>query len=377
MKGFERFVNFVMFEKFLCDPSILTEDHIRLAQHAQGPEGDILKVANRCAHDVEYLHMLPRLYTHLAEHPVTYVTRDHERAEGLPASTQGGAEGTRGYSIVSDSNKSTRELVDEFKNENKSSIVIFKPSRHVEDVCHERGWQNLNPSAALATQVENKVSQVAWLGELAHLLPEHWLGELSECNVRRPFVLQFATGHSGESTFLIEKEGDLANLIKQFPRRQVRASRFVKGSTFTNNVVVWGEKVLIGSISYQRTGEGDLTSNPFATVGNDWGKAVELLGETGRKQYEDIAEAIGAKLASQKWKGLFGLDIIRDDSTGKMYLIEINARQPASAVFESHIQKLANLPGVTTFEAHLAALLELPYQGEELIPITTGKRTVN
>ena len=46
-------------------------------------------------------------------------------------------------------------------------------------------------------------------------------------------------------------------------------------------------------------------------------------------------------------------------------------------MFESHIQKLANLPGVTAFETHLAALIELPYQGEELIPITTGKRTVN
>src|SRR3989344_6024976 len=370
VKALEGFAQIIVLEQFAGDPRILAHHHGRLTKHTQGPESDILEVANRCAHDVEYLHMLPRLYTHLEEHAVTYVTRESERAQGLPA-------GTTGYSIVSDSKKSTRELVDGFKNESKSSIVIFKPSRHVEEVCHERGWQSLNPSAALAMQVENKVSQVVWLGELAHLLPEHWLGELSECNVRRPFVLQFATGHSGESTFLIEKEGDLANLIKQFPRRQVRASRFVKGSTFTNNVVVWGEKVLIGSISYQRTGEGDLTSNPFATVGNDWGKAVELLGETGRKQYEDIAEAIGAKLASQKWKGLFGLDIIRDDSTGKMYLIEINARQPASAVFESHIQKLANLPGVTTFEAHLAALLELPYQGEELIPITTGKRTVN
>ena len=91
---------------------------------------------------------MEKLNEYLAEHPVTYVTRDHERAEGLPASTQGGAEGTKGYSIVSDSNKSTRELVDEFVNDNKSSIVIFKPSRHVEDVCRERGWQSLNPRAS-------------------------------------------------------------------------------------------------------------------------------------------------------------------------------------------------------------------------------------
>ena len=68
-----------------------------------------------------------------------------------------------------------------------------------------------------------------------------------------------------------------------------------------------------------------------------------------------------------------------------MYLIEINARQPASAVFESKLQGMrSDLEGarrsdlwVTTFEAHMAALLELPYQGETLVPVASGKRTVN
>ena len=79
-------------------------------------------------------------------------------------------------------------------------------------------------------------------------------------------------------------------------------------------------------------------------------------------------------MKQQGWKGLFGLDIIRETGTGKMYLIEINARQPASTTYESHIQQntLREDSMITTFEAHLSALLNLPLDGYELTPVTTG-----
>ncbi len=312
---------------------------------------------------------MERLYAYLAENPVTYLTREHERGEGLP-------DNTPGYSIVADPSKSTRELVREFANPNNSNILVFKPNPQVEEVCRTRGWRLLNPSSQLAQEVENKVSQTRWLGELSTLLPDYWTGELADCRVSRPFVLQFNISHSGEGTFLIEKESDLAELLQKFPRRLIRASRFVTGTTYNNNNVVTEEGVLIGNISMQRTGEPGLTSNRFATVGNDW-DAAQSLSAQELAGYKKIAQAVGEKMKAAGWKGLFGIDCILEYGSGKWYLIEINARQPAGACYESELQRASGKSGLTVFEAHLAALLDIPTEGQELIAITGGKRTVD
>ena len=163
-------------------------------------------------------------------------------------------------------------------------------------------------------------------------------------------------------------------------------SKFIDGDTVTNNNIVTKDRVLVGNISYQITGDPELTDNPFATVGNDWGKALELLSSADRQKYNQIATKIGEKLRDAGWKGAYGVDIMRERGSGKMYLIEVNARQSASVVFESNLQSTqrSNLQGridlesgVTVFEAHLAALVGLDLSDKKLIPITNGRRTIN
>ena len=59
------------------------------------------------------------------------------------------------------------------------------------------------------------------------------------------------------------------------------------------------------------------------------------------------------------WRGLFGIDFIRDERLGRIFLIEINARQPAGSVFESHLQEIHRhhgTHGLTVAEAHVRAL---------------------
>ena len=82
------------------------------------------------------------------------------------------------------------------------------------------------------------------------------------------------------------------------------------------------------------------------------------------------------------WKGAFGIDVAMDEKTSKMYLVEINARQPASTTYESQLQSWNmehgtwNKKNVTTFHAHLASLLKLKYNKEELIKITDGAQII-
>jgi hypothetical protein len=232
--------------------------------------------------------------------------------------------------------------------------------------------------------VEEKISQLEWLGELAELLPPHrveLLKDISFADVEGK-ILQVNRAHTGSGTIHVTDKKVFEDLQTKFPNRPVRITDFVAGPMLTNNNVVWGTQILPSPINYQITGLLPFTDRPFATIGNDWALPHTLLSPELVKSYESITQAVGQKLASQGWRGLFGIDVVLDEKQQKVYLIEINARQPASTTFESTLQQkspqfqLPNSKFLTTFECHLAGLLNLPYEGQEIIPLTDGAQII-
>ena len=106
-----------------------------------------------------------------------------------------------------------------------------------------------------------------------------------------------------------------------------------------------------------------------------------------KEKYHKIATDVGEKLRQDGWKGLFGIDVILEEQTGKVYLLEINARQPASTTYESTLQQRAGCKEqetnskkqqttISTFEAHLAALLDIDLDNAELTKIKTGLKVI-
>ncbi len=350
------------------------------------------------------------LYENLKSNPIVYVTRDIERALGLPVDTQG-------YYIISNSTPFAKKIANERKNillvENSEildtwqllekpetqtwieaiqpsplvggskrgvkSIVAFKNSKKIETICEKNNWDLLNPSAEVIQNIEGKVTQEEFLPELSHLYPPHTISELQTTNYKLQTILQFNHSHTGEGTILLDNKKELEELKNKFPKREVRLTDFVNGQVYTNNNVVAKNKVLVGNISKQLTGIKPYTNNPFATVGNDWGAAVDELSEKQENEFAKIAQKVGEELRKKNWKGLFGIDVIVEKETGKLYLIEINARQPQSAVFESALQRKAESEkqkAITIFEAHLAALLNLEVN-LELVEIAEGSQIID
>jgi hypothetical protein len=291
----------------------------------------------------------------------------------------------------------------------KASILVFKNNPLIEAVVKENGWDLLNPSSDISERVENKITQVEWLGELAsEYLPTYTIAPTKELKWNKePLIIQWAHGHTGDGTNLVNSADELSALQKKFPERMARATAFVHGPSFTVNVVVMPEgtptngeaskdkngQVFVGNISYQITGIPPFTDSPFATIGNDWGLTHSLLNETEIMQIEAMAQDIGKKMLDSGWKGLFGIDVMRDDElslperkAGRMFLIEVNARQPASAAFESSLQgeyRRQGIDGLTVFEAHLKALLGEEIDGtrknqikDVIIPINDGAQIV-
>ncbi len=348
----------------------------------------------------------------LSERRLFYVCRDLERAVGIDLTLPD-------YYIITNYNEYSAKMALQYPNiilikekeqldtrsllmrkqtletiKKNDFVLVFKSNTLIEGECKKNGWKLLNPNAKLADKIEGKISQIYWLGKLVKYLPPH---RVDVCeNVKwegKPFILQFSHAHTGSGTMFINSEKKLNELATKFPRREVRITKFINGPVFTNNNVVWGNKILTGNINYQITGLSPFTDNEFATIGNDWSLPHEILNSKQIKDYKKIATEIGKKLCKDGWKGLFGVDIIVDAKTGQLYLLEINARQPASTTFESQLQRLV-IPTVveesltpkkrdlstslkiTTFEAHIAALLGVPFKKQGLISISEGAQII-
>lgn len=261
-----------------------------------------------------------------------------------------------------------------------SHILVFKNTLRVESEINAKKWKVINPKSYLAERVENKLSQIRWLGELAKYLPTHTVKLAKQITWKNePFIIQWAHGHTGDGTILIKTREELSALQEKFPERMARLSSFVSGPSFTVNAIVSKEKIMMGNVSYQITGLQPFTENEFSTIGNDWGFAHKFLTSRDLENIQIIVRDIGVKLQKDGWRGLFGVDFVMDAKTRRMHLIEVNARQPASTTFESLLEleerEAKGVKGITTFEAHLRALLDLPID-QNIIAITDGAQIV-
>lgn len=327
-----------------------------------------------------------------------YITRDIERALG--------AEPIGDYYIVTNKTPYSEEIknkypdnitliqkktildtidllmldeVQEMINKKNANIIVFKNTKNIEELCIEKKWKLLNPSAQLSETVENKITQVKWLNELSNLLPGHTICTAKEIDEsilenEKVIVLQWAHGHTGSGTMLISNIKDLKDIKEKFPHREVKITKYIRGPVFTANIVVTNTVILMGNISYQITGMLPFTEKAFSTIGNDWSVTHTILTENHIKLFERMSELIGQKMQKDGWKGLFGVDIIYDEEKDELKLIEINARQAASTTFESQLQaKLAvhGVDGITTFEAHINSLLNKIITSP-LIPMNDG-----
>ena len=333
----------------------------------------------------------------LNDNKIIYVTRDIERALGM--------EPNKDYIIISNKTAYGEEIKKQYPDfvhlisgekllgttellshpdTNKlitpnSNILVFKNTLRVETEINNRHWNVLNPKSHLSERVENKLSQIRWLGELAKYLPPHTTKLTKQIMWKNePFIVQWAHGHTGDGTILVKTMEELSSLQAKFPERIARISTFINGLSFTVNAVVAVNKILMGNISYQITGLQPFTDNQFSTVGNDWGLAKKILNSRDLENIQTIVRDVGIKLQKDGWRGLFGVDFVMEEKSRKIYLIEINARQPASTTFESILEnkeKEKNIKGITTFEAHLRALLNLPID-QNIIEINDGAQIV-
>lgn len=340
----------------------------------------------------------------LLKMPIFYITRDIERALGTNLNIPN-------YYIISNYSQYGKSLAKKYKNivlikekrildtwelmnslkvkqyikntTQKPNILVFKNTSQIEKICQKNNWNLLNPPSKLTNEIEQKISQVKWAGSLKKYFPNY---EIKKCKDTKwngeKIIIQFNQSHTGSGTILIKNKKQLDEIKQKFPERLIRTAKYIKGPLFTNNNIIWNKKIIIGNISYQITGLKPFTDVKFATIGNDWALPHKILSKKQLNQFYKIAQDVGEKMKKSAWQGAFGIDVVMDEKTKKMYLVEINARQSASVSFESELQnniiKLQKIQNyeMTIFQAHLASLLGIKYNKEKLIKITNGAQII-
>jgi len=216
-----------------------------------------------------------------------------------------------------------------------ASVLVFKNSALIEQICREQGWKLLASQALTARQFENKLHFPQVLQELGLAHPprlERRAGDLTLEAIRQelglPAVLQYAKGFSGRETYFIESQEDLAAAQAGNENRQAKCTAYIPGHTLTVNACLTPFGVLCSHPFLQITGLPELTRYRLGSCGQDW--AYLPVPEAVLEQVRGATLRIGAYFAGRGYRGVFGLDFQVDEAGENLYVIETNPRLVAS-----------------------------------------------
>lgn len=258
------------------------------------------------------------------------------------------------------------EIVKEYiesksKDFKKKYFQTFKITGAFESRAQEYGAELLNTSARLNMQFENKIPQFLNLSKAGIKFPETEIGKLGDFEFKKlekqmkgKFVVQFNRGHTGSGTIMIENKEDFDQLRSEFSERPARISKFIEGFAYTVNACVLENGIFAGGLSYQITGVKDIAPSKGSTVGNDFAFR-EMITDQRKNEILQEIQKIGTAMQAQGFKGLFGVDLIINNDG--IFVIEINARQPASIPFYTKLQIKAGQVPLSLL--HLTAFLEI------------------
>lgn len=253
-------------------------------------------------------------------------------------------------------------------------ILVFKPSAQVEQTCKQHGFKLLTNSRELNQKFEHKVSfyQLASRNQALkeYLLPfeigtlEQWEFASLKRKLGSNLVVQFDRGWAGNSTFLVRTSSQWQQLARRWPKRPAKVTPLVKGLTLINNACLTPSRVIVGPLAVQLqlpSAQHHLQLPPTTggfgvTGGRQWPAEVK---SKLKREINQMTLKVGEQMATDGYKGYFGLDFLIEQTTGKWYLLECNARLTASFGFYTQLEKLAERKSllewhVDSFEDNLA-----------------------
>ena len=259
------------------------------------------------------------------------------------------------------------DLVQEKGPGGKAVLVMF--DEETERLAGELGIEVALPSAELRRRMDSKLvttrmgneagvpsvpnvlGSVADYDGLVELARSHGLGD--------DLVVQLPWGDSGKTTFFISDRAgwDAAAKDHELTGVEIKVMKRINCRAVAVEAVLTRHGTLVGPIMADITGYEELTPYKGGWAGND--VYLDVLTDDQRSRARVLTQNLGARLATEGYRGFFEVDYLVDTDTGELYLGEINPRLSGiSSMTNVTAGAYAELP---LFLFHLLEYLDVDY----------------
>lgn len=259
-------------------------------------------------------------------------------------------------------------------------IFVYKSSAKIEAVCKENGWQLIANPPEIRDPFENKKVFRETLEKIGVKPIEGEVLKISEFDKEVFLKFQGKYGKElvlklpevrqggGEGNTFVEKKGDLEKFWRKVKKleeiyelQNLIVERKIEGisPSITGCITRYG--VLTGVVQTQIIDIPEVVNvkkGGGMFVGHDW--SFRHYPQNIQKQAEKIAKRFGEYLYQWGYKGIFGMDLIVERGTDKVYPCECNPRYTGAFPVYSMIQWRQGEPLFDVF--HLLEHLSLDYE---------------
>ena len=247
----------------------------------------------------------------------------------------------------------------------KALFTLF--DEQSETLAEKLGLQICFPRAALRQHLDNKLTTTrlaskAGIKSVPYVLTQVRDYETLCCvaaHLGPDWVVQLPYGDSGTTTFFISIESDFKVIEEQISQApEVKIMRKIRCHQATIEGCVSRHGILIAPLMAELVGFPELTSISSSWCGNEL--VHDSFNLDIRLQAQHIVRTIGEALREEGYKGYFGLDLLLDEETNKLYLGELNPRITGATLLTS--QAAINRGEIPLLLYHLLEWLEVDYE---------------
>jgi hypothetical protein len=151
------------------------------------------------------------------------------------------------------------------------------------------------------------------------------------------FVLQRNADAAGLGTRVIASAKELSDAGERFAGQEVWAAPYAGTLSFNVNAVAAGNGTAVGFPSVQIVGQSVLNSPASGHCGNDF-TAASACARGFLDGIREQTACVGRYLADHGYQGLFGLDFVVEDRTGRPCAVDLNPRWQGSTSLQSQAE---------------------------------------
>ncbi len=261
-------------------------------------------------------------------------------------------------------------------------IIPYKASYKMERVCQKNNWILAASGTRFGKALfEDKIKFRRILEKIGIAVPPGETARFKNLNYKElrekyglPFVIQHPRRGGGKGTFFIKNEDNFKNAFQKIAKSEDEDSptkenleklelivaKFIKGSSPSIIGCVTRHGILMTTLQHQVLDIPECYNPEKGSglfCGHDW-TASRFSDDVYNVAFEYV-EKIGKYFQKNGYKGIFGIDMVLEKDTNKLYVVEANPRLVAQFPTILMAQFLNNEPLILAF--HLLEYLRIDY----------------